>query len=136
MNQTFLFVRRFVLDTILRAYKEAAFSHEPFDVRYTKMVSLAELMSQITGEKDKENPNARGMTDSAPTRSHAQLKRLMYEKGYLNALTSSIADVDVSYPHVKRSIKYILRILRTLTKTGYPPQPERHSPGSYVIGPG
>ncbi len=41
----------------------------------------------------------------------------MYEKGYLAALTASIADVDVSYPHVKRSIKYILRILRTLTKT-------------------
>ena len=113
-----LFVRRFVLDTVLRAYKEAASSGESFEVRYTKMVSLAELMSQITGEKDKENPaNARGLPDSAPTRSHVQLKRLMYEKGYLAALTASIADVDVSYPHVKRSIKYILRILRTLTKT-------------------
>ncbi|KAH8899660.1 E3 ubiquitin protein ligase TOM1-like protein [Thozetella sp. PMI_491] len=113
-----LFVRRFVLDTIIRSYKEAAASNEAFDIRYGKMVSLAELMSLITGEKDKENSlNSRGLTEFVLTRSHVQLKRLMYEKGYLAALTSSIADVDVSYPQVKKSIKYILRILRILTKT-------------------
>ncbi|KAK4227997.1 putative E3 ubiquitin-protein ligase TOM1-like protein [Podospora fimiseda] len=113
-----LFVRRFVLDTVLRAYKEAATPGERFDIRYPKMVSLAELMSQMLGDKEKDQlpSNPRG-TDKSNSRSQLQLKRLMYEKGYLNALTASIADVDLTYPDVKRTIRYILRVLRTLTKT-------------------
>jgi E3 ubiquitin-protein ligase HUWE1 len=43
----------------------------------------------------------------------------MYEKGYLAALTASIADIDLTFPNVKRTIKYILRVLRSLTKTAF-----------------
>lgn len=115
-----LFVRRFVLDTVLRAYKEASTPGEPFDIRYPRMVSLAELMSQMLGEKDKESlpSNTRG-TDAAVLRSQLQLRRLMYEKGYLAALTASIADVDLTFPDVKRTIKYILRVLRILARTAF-----------------
>ena len=114
-----LFVRRFVLDTILRAYKDASVPSEPFEVRYQRMVCLAELMSNMIGEKDKDSApsNPRGMDPGS--RSHAQLKRLMFEKGYLAAMTASIADIDLTFPNVKRTIKYILRVLRALTKTGF-----------------
>jgi len=114
-----LFVRRFVLDTILRAYKETSSSGEPLDVRYGKMISLAELMSQIIGEKDKEPISNTSRTDPGSSRSHTQLKRLMFEKGYLAALTASIADIDIAFPNVKRTMKYILRVLRSLSKTVY-----------------
>ena len=115
-----LFVRRFVLDTILRAYKEASIPGEAFDVRYGRMICLAELMSQMIGEKDRDSvpSNARG-TDPAVTSSQAQLRRLMYEKGYIAALTASIADIDLTFPNVKRTIKYILRVLRSLAKTAF-----------------
>ncbi|KAL1843639.1 hypothetical protein VTJ49DRAFT_621 [Mycothermus thermophilus] len=115
-----LFVRRFVLDTVLRAYKEAATPGERDEIRYGKMMCAAELMSLMIGEKDKDSQSrdARA-TDPAVTRSQAQLKRLMYEKGYLSALTASIADIDLTFPNVKRTIKYILRVLRALTKTAY-----------------
>ncbi|KAK1832134.1 E3 ubiquitin protein ligase [Podospora conica] len=114
-----LFVRRFVLDTILRAYKDASVPSEPFEIRYQRMVCLAELMSNMIGEKDKDSAptNPRGMDPGS--RSHAQLKRLMFEKGYLAAMTASIADIDLTFPNVKRTIKYILRVLRALTKTGF-----------------
>ncbi|KLU81642.1 E3 ubiquitin-protein ligase ptr1 + RNA transporter 1 [Magnaporthiopsis poae ATCC 64411] len=108
------FVRKFVLDTVLRAYREAASSGESFDIRYGKMQSLAELMYNMIDDKETKDP-IRNIPD-AP-RSQAQLKRLMYEKGYIAALTSSIADVDLTYPGVKRTIKYILRVLRFLTNT-------------------
>ncbi|KAH8907116.1 E3 ubiquitin protein ligase TOM1-like protein [Coniochaeta sp. PMI_546] len=111
-----LFVRKFVLDTILKAYKEASTGTEPFDVRYAKMLYLAELMSQMIGEKDKEPSNPRG-TDPSALRSQAQMKRLMFEKGYLSVLTASIAEIDVTFPNVKRTLKYILRVLKTLTRT-------------------
>ncbi|KAI0884665.1 uncharacterized protein GGS22DRAFT_145502 [Annulohypoxylon maeteangense] len=112
-----LFVRKFVLDTILRAYKDAATTSEPFDSRYTRMLALAEVMHLMMGEKDKEPPvPSRGGQDPFE-RSQAQLRRLMYEKGYLAALTASIADIDLAFPPVKRTIKYILRVLRILTST-------------------
>lgn len=111
-----LFVRKFVLDTILKAYKEASSGPEPFDIRCQKMLCLAELMSLMIGERDKEPSNPRG-TDPGALRSQAQMKRLMYEKGYLSALTASIAEIDVTFPNVKRTLKYILRVLKTLTRT-------------------
>ncbi|TPX10604.1 uncharacterized protein E0L32_008490 [Thyridium curvatum] len=111
-----LFVRKFVLDTILRAYKEASTPIEAFDVRYAKMLSLGELMAHMIGEKDKDSATHR-LPHNPSTRSQMQLRRLMYEKGYLAALTASIADIDLSYPGVKRTIKYILRVLRILTET-------------------
>ncbi|KAF6829938.1 E3 ubiquitin-protein ligase huwe1 [Colletotrichum plurivorum] len=111
-----LFVRKFVLDTILKAYERAATPEEPVDTRYAKMQCLAELMNHIIGEKDKESSSSRTL-DSPQGRSQAQLRRMMYEKGYLDKLTSSIAEVDLSHAGVKRAIKYVLRVLRVLTDT-------------------
>lgn len=110
-----LFVRKWVLDMILRAYKDATTPHEPFDVRYAKLLSLAELMLSMIGEKDRD-PTGSRVPDPA-TRSHMQLRRLMYEKGFLPALTASVAEIDLTFPGVKRTIKYILRVLQSMTST-------------------
>ncbi|KAL1897901.1 E3 ubiquitin-protein ligase tom1 [Sporothrix stenoceras] len=104
------FVRRFVLDTILKAYKEAASSSEPIDIRYGKMSALGELMSSMIGA-DKE----RSSLPYAEAHSYMQLRRLMYEKGYLAALTHSIADIDLAFPGAKRTLKHVLRVLNVLT---------------------
>lgn len=110
-----LFVRKWVLDMILRAYKDATTPHEPFDVRYAKLLSLAELMLSMIGEKDRD-PTGSRVPDPA-TRSHMQLRRLMYEKSFLPALTASVAEIDLTFPGVKRTIKYILRVLQAMTST-------------------
>ncbi|KAI2473451.1 hypothetical protein F4781DRAFT_427465 [Annulohypoxylon bovei var. microspora] len=112
-----LFVRKFVLDTILRSYKDAATTSDPFDSRYSRMLALAEIMHLMMGEKDKDSPVPSRSGQDPLERSQAQLRRLMYEKGYLAALTASIADIDLAFPPVKRTIKYILRVLRILTST-------------------
>ncbi len=111
-----LFVRRFVLDTILKSYKDATTSSESFETRYSRMLALADVMHLMTAGKDKDVPS-RSANDDIPDRSQAQIRRLMYEKGYLAALTTSIADIDLAYPPVKRTIKSILRVLRILTST-------------------
>ncbi|KAI0381543.1 hypothetical protein F5Y04DRAFT_280622 [Hypomontagnella monticulosa] len=112
-----LFVRKFVLDTILRSYKDAATSNEAFDGRYARMLALAEVMHLMMGDKDKDAAVPSRSSHDSIERSQAQIRRLMYEKGYLTALTASIADIDLAFPPVKRTIKYILRVLRTLTST-------------------
>jgi E3 ubiquitin-protein ligase HUWE1 len=115
-EQDLLFVRRFVLENILKAYKEASTSNEPLDTKYARMYSLAELMEHIMNEKDKSD-GAPQPRDSLSTHSHLQLRRLMFEKGFIAALTASIADVDLNFPGAKRSIKQILKPVKILTNT-------------------
>ena len=111
------FVRKFVLDTILKAYEKAPFTDGSLEMRYSRMQCLAELMYQMVGEKDRDQNAATRRLDSLQARSQAQLRRLMYEKGFIDKLTSSIAEISLTYPGVKRAVKYILRVLRGLTTT-------------------
>ncbi|KAI8961103.1 hypothetical protein F5Y11DRAFT_348856 [Daldinia sp. FL1419] len=112
-----LFVRKFVLDMALKSYKDAATSNEPFGSRYSRMLALAEVMHIMMGDLDKDSPASSRNTLDPVERSRAQIRRLMYEKGYLSALTSSIADIDLAFPSVKGTIKHILRVLQILTST-------------------
>ncbi|KAG4029287.1 hypothetical protein MFRU_016g00450 [Monilinia fructicola] len=106
-----LFVRRFVLENILKAYKDASASTEPLEVKYARMLSLADLMMHIMTGKD----NLGAVDSSVNKRSQMQLKRIMFEKGYIAALTASVADIDLNFPGAKRAVKYILRPLKQLT---------------------
>ncbi|KFY22750.1 hypothetical protein V493_06345 [Pseudogymnoascus sp. VKM F-4281 (FW-2241)] len=106
-----LFVRKFVLENIIKAYREASTSTEPLEIKYSRMLSLADLMSHIMAGKDNiGDPNV-------TIRSQQQLKRIMFEKGYIGALTASIADIDLNFPGAKRAVKHILRPLKALTQT-------------------
>jgi len=108
------FVRKFVLENILKAYREASTSNEPLEIKYSRMLSLADLMTHIMAGKD----NLGGGSDAnVPLRSQQQLKRIMFEKGYIGALTASIADIDLNFPGAKRAVKHILRPLKALTQT-------------------
>ncbi len=46
-----LFVRKFVLENILKAYKDASTSSEPLDIKSALMLSLADLMNHIMQSK-------------------------------------------------------------------------------------
>ncbi|BCR83410.1 E3 ubiquitin-protein ligase TOM1 [Aspergillus chevalieri] len=105
------FVRRFTLEHALRSYKDANASNEPLDSKYSKLMSLADLFDKMLS----------GYTfvsgDSAYPASTRHLAKTMFEKNFINALTASIADVDLNFPASKRVIKYILRPLNKLTQT-------------------
>jgi E3 ubiquitin-protein ligase HUWE1 len=108
-----LFVRRFVLENVLKAYKEASTSNEALDSKYARMLSLAVLMGHIMNGKE-----TIGATDtSLASRSQQQLRRIMFEKGFIGALTASIADVDLNFPGAKEAVRQILKPLKVLTHT-------------------
>ncbi|KAI7195788.1 putative E3 ubiquitin-protein ligase [Hortaea werneckii] len=104
------FVRKFVLEHALRAFKEATTSTEPLDLRYSKLLGLGELFNRMLNKSERS-----GLVDN----SHAQqVGRLMYEKNYIGALTSAIAEIDLNFPNAKRAVKYMLGPLRQLTDLG------------------
>ena len=109
-----LFVRKFVLEHALKAYKDAASSDEHPDVKYARLLDLADLFQRLligrlgSNPGPQSNPSDHGFQKS--------IAKLMYEKNFIAALTSSIADVDLNFPGSKRAIKYILRPLKQLTQ--------------------
>ncbi|KAM0721098.1 hypothetical protein Q7P37_003384 [Cladosporium fusiforme] len=111
-NADIVFVRRFVLDHALKVYKDATISPEPLDLRYSKLLAVADLFDRMLNAKpDRQSPiNAAGFE-----KSRQQLGRLMYEKNLIAALTSSVAELDLNFPNAKRAVKHILVPLKTLT---------------------
>ncbi|GIJ81976.1 hypothetical protein Asppvi_000479 [Aspergillus pseudoviridinutans] len=105
------FVRRFVLEHALRIYKEANASNEQLDVKYSRLMSLADLFDKML------SGYAFVSGDTTFPSSTRQLAKTMYEKHFIAALTASIAEIDLNFPASKRVIKYILRPLNKLTQT-------------------
>lgn len=106
-----LFVRRFVLEHALKAYRDAMSSTESLDLKYSRLMCLADLFDKMLS----------GYTfasgDTTLPSSTRQLAKTMFEKHFISALTASIADVDLNFPASKRVIKYILRPLNKLSQT-------------------
>ncbi|RDI84571.1 hypothetical protein Vi05172_g5286 [Venturia inaequalis] len=118
-----LFVRKFVLEHAIRAFKDAhSNSTDSTEQKYARLLNLSDLFHKmLTGR-----PNNAGETSQPRTNAgylemlmHSQriLSKIMYEKNLISALTASIADIDLNFPGAKRAVKYILKPLKLLTTT-------------------
>ena len=110
-----LFVRKFVLEHALKAYKDANSSEDPLDIKYARLLSLADLFNRILSGKLVQNGAT--LSSEIPIGPQKALAKLMFEKNFISALTGSIADIDLNFPGSKRAVKYILRPLKQLTQT-------------------
>ena len=111
-----IYVRKFVLEICLKSYRDANSSSEELDCKYSRLLHLAELFSAIlSGRLSGVRTSSIG-TESFNDTQHS-IAKIMFEKNYINALTTSIADMDLNFPGSKRAIKYILRPLKQLTQT-------------------
>lgn len=108
-----LHVRKYVLENISKAFGQASASTEPLDVKYARMLALSDLMSHVMSGKENVPPADVNLANV----SQKQLRRIMYEKGFMTALTQSIAEIDLNFPGARRAVKYILRPLKTLSTT-------------------
>jgi E3 ubiquitin-protein ligase HUWE1 len=108
------FVRRFVLEHALRAFKDANNSLETLQVKYARMLCLADLFHKLLSK-----PSGAEGASGSNNNSHKTLSKLMFEKNFIAALTSSLAEIDLAYPGSKRVVKHILKPLNELTETAY-----------------
>ena len=110
-----LFVRKFVLEHALKAYKDAHSSNERLESKYARLLCLADLFNRLLISRPPQS--VVGRTSDSEGTSHKELAKIMFEKNVIAALTGSIADIDLNFPGSKRAIKYILRPLKLLTHT-------------------
>ncbi|MCJ1250646.1 hypothetical protein MMC30_007874 [Trapelia coarctata] len=110
-----LFVRKFVLEHALKAYKDAHTTNEGLQIKYARMLGLADLFNRILLSRTSQSLALRGA--DSEVNPHRELAKIMFDKGYIAALTASIADLDLNFPGAKRAVKYILKPLKLLTQT-------------------
>ncbi|KAJ9649422.1 E3 ubiquitin-protein ligase tom1 [Coniosporium tulheliwenetii] len=110
------YVRRFVLEHALKAFRDASTSSEPQDMKYSRLLNLADMFHRMLTNR---NNSGHQVTQDAFTASQKQLAKMMYDKNFITVLTLSIADIDLNFPGAKRAVKYILRPLKLLTKAAY-----------------
>ena len=111
-----VFVRKFVLEHALKAYKDANSSDEDLIIKYGRLLKLAELFyNLLSGALVTKNvlPSTGGL-EMGPQKAIA---KLMFEKNFIAALTSSVADISLNLKGADRAVKYILRPLKQLTAT-------------------
>lgn len=104
------FVRRFVLEHAIKSYKDATSSNEPLQMKYSRLLCLADMFNRLLTKPAVPEGSA-----GSQNNSYKVLARMMFEKNLITVLTSSLTDIDLSYPGSKRAIKFILRPLQELT---------------------
>lgn len=106
------FVRRFVLEHAMKAFQGAAASSEPLDIKHARLLGLAELFQKLI-----QKPTSTDASCGANNQSYQTLAKMMIEKNFIQMITSSVADIDLSSSGSKRVIKHILKPLEYLTGT-------------------
>jgi E3 ubiquitin-protein ligase HUWE1 len=105
------FVRRFVLEHAIRAFKDATSSSESLQHKYSKLLCLSDMFNRLLSKPTSSDGGAAGSNNN----SYKVLGRMMFEKNLISVLTGSLAEIDLSQQGAKRVIKFILRPLQELT---------------------
>ena len=106
------FVRRFVLEHAIRAFKDASSSTEALQAKYSKLLCLSDMFNRLLTK-----PSGPDGSAGVHNTSYKVLARMMFDKNLVSVLTSSLAEIDLSNSGAKRVVKFILRPLQDLTTT-------------------
>ncbi|KAF3048230.1 hypothetical protein E8E12_011364 [Didymella heteroderae] len=110
-EQDLLFVRKFVLEHALKAFKDASASDEALDMKYSRLLGIADIFSRMVSQR----ANGEMLASNADlTPNLKQMAKIMYEKNFITILTTAISDIDLNFPNAKRVVKYILKPLKWL----------------------
>ncbi|OZJ01837.1 hypothetical protein BZG36_05295, partial [Bifiguratus adelaidae] len=105
--------RKQVLESIIRAIKDASNSTEGINARYGKLFALGDLCHRLLNARQ-NSPTVQRIktTDEMSSR----IAKLMLEKHFVSVLTNALSEIDVNYPHARTVINALLRPLEQLTK--------------------
>ncbi|KAK4518814.1 ribosomal RNA biogenesis protein rrp5 [Mucor velutinosus] len=116
-------VRKYVLEAVVRALKEAVASSDTASVKYSKYLALADLCHRILNARPNVGSSiprslGGGQTNANSNKEDTALSnaKIMLDKNFVAILTSAISDVDINYPHAKTILNSMLRPLEQLTK--------------------
>ncbi|KAK9767472.1 E3 ubiquitin-protein ligase tom1, partial [Basidiobolus ranarum] len=112
VHNNLLQVKKFVLDAIVRSFKDAIASSSPADIKYGRFLALADLCLKILSSRS----NSSGLGSKANDTQSSNVARMMVEKNFVTLLTNGLSEVDLNYPSSKTLTSALLRPLEFLSK--------------------
>jgi E3 ubiquitin-protein ligase HUWE1 len=108
-------IRKVVLDVVIKVIKDTLSSAEIADIRYAKLISLAELLYKLmTSSASSQVPQ--DFRTTTPSKDLWHTAKLMIEKDFVSLLSSVLANIDLQHPSARKVLKCVLRPLKALTK--------------------
>ncbi|KAI9357936.1 hypothetical protein DFJ73DRAFT_173945 [Zopfochytrium polystomum] len=108
-GQELLSVRKVVVESIVRAFKEASSSTESINAKYSRFLALSELCFNIL-------PMGLNSNSAKTEESSSSVAKIMLEKGVVNLLTGVLAEIDIHHPSARRLTAVVLKPLELLAK--------------------
>ena len=113
------YVRRFVLEHAIKAYKETSTSTEiPTESKFSQLHGYAHLFSSMLVGK----PNSRPSGHDRGPGSHEiqkQMAKVMFEKHFVPTMTASLTDIESRGVESMKALKCILQTMKTLTSAAH-----------------
>lgn len=102
-------VRKLVLDSVSKAFKDTYSSTPDPNVRYGRLWALGELVYRLLTSRSSVVPRQ-------GDESSLHIAKTMLEKSFVGLMTSSLSEVDLNYPDVRNVLVSLLKALEHLTK--------------------
>lgn len=111
---TLLFVRKFTIDALAKAFREASQSaNESLLWRYSKTSAFADLCNRLfsSGSSRSLISNSHYSVHSVGVSDGLAICKVAYDKGLPTVLTNSLAEIDLNYPLCKKPVRLLVRCL-------------------------
>lgn len=109
-------VRKFTIDSIARAFKEASRSSDSLDWRYSKLFALSELCYRMMSSRPTRPVKYSGWQVVAAPGDGAACAKIFYDRNFAALLTGTLSDIDLNYPDVRRPIRSLTKSLNKLSR--------------------
>lgn len=107
-----LFIRKFSIDIISKALKESCEVNDLANVRYSKVVDLAELCSLLIEPEFKSKPSIVDL--SATSNDSFFIGKAMIERSIPSQMASILMSIDLNFPGVQKVSKHVVKFLNVI----------------------
>lgn len=115
---TLVFVRKFIIEAIAKAFKEASHStNDTISWRYSKITAYADLCHRLfSNNSSRVSTGSHFPLHSVNVADGAAIAKVAYEKGFANVLTNSLSEIDLNFPLCRKPIKLLVKCLGKLAR--------------------
>lgn len=107
-----MFVRKFALDVIGRAFRDISSMSASLDWRYSVLANLADICWRLLHNR----PGMMTTGGSDGVADGATIAKAMYDRKYAIILTGVLSDLDLNFPDAKKVMRVIVRYINKLSR--------------------
>lgn len=108
-------VRRFVIDSIARAFKQVTKSTNSLEWRYSSLTALSELCYKVIAARNTRSSGNFSFNSVGSADGNA-IAKIVYQKNFAAIFTGCLSEIDLNYPESKRPVRSLTKSINMLSR--------------------